>query len=96
MSALLSVLFGCRHTRTTFPLTPLPADKTRRRRRENATYISCLDCGSEIPYSWEEMRPVRSKPGLNLSKLFRRTFEDAGTSAGGSGDYQPEFETFTH
>lgn len=95
MSTLLSVLFGCRHPRTTFPLTPLPEGKAPLRRHGNTTYISCLDCGSEIPYSWVEMRRIRSKRGARISRLFRGAFADTGTSAGGSGDYRPEFETFT-
>lgn len=96
MSTLLAVLFGCRHPRTTFPLTPLPAGKTRLRRRENTTYISCLDCGSEIPYSWVKMRRLRNKRGSRFSRLFRGAFASLRTSARSSGDYQPEFETFTH
>jgi hypothetical protein len=55
---LLDSLFGCSHRKTTFPLTPS---------RKNAgfqtpgaarggTYVTCLDCGKELDYNWEEMR----------------------------------------
>lgn len=45
MSALLELLFGCRHRRKTFPLT-----------KSNDTYVVCLDCGKEFVYDWREMR----------------------------------------
>jgi hypothetical protein len=55
LATLLDILFGCSHTRTTFPLTPsrrvpLPASGRR------GTYIVCLECGREFDYSWKEMR----------------------------------------
>ena len=28
-------------------------------RRGSSTYMVCLECGEEIPYSWLLMRPVR-------------------------------------
>ena len=56
--------FGCSHKRTSFPITlperarkvPVP-DATSAHR----TYITCLDCGTEMPYSWDEMRVVSGK-----------------------------------
>jgi len=54
---VLDAMFGCRHNRTSFPLTPKgPARRT--------TYVTCLDCGRELDYDWREMRiarPVRAK-----------------------------------
>lgn len=50
-NSFLNLLLGCTHRRTTFPIS------TRASRRKPAsTYIVCLDCGKELPYSWEEMR----------------------------------------
>ncbi|MCX6618129.1 MAG: hypothetical protein NTZ98_18800 [Acidobacteria bacterium] len=31
-------------------------------RRRFDTYVVCLDCGKEMPYSWEEMRLVSASP----------------------------------
>ena len=54
-------LFGCSHKRTSFPIT-LPERARKVAAPQSAaghrTYITCLDCGKEIPYSWEEMRVV--------------------------------------
>lgn len=57
-------LFGCSHKRTSFPITlPERARKIASTSLDAAprTYITCLDCGQEIPYSWEEMRVVSPK-----------------------------------
>ena len=45
MRLLLSRLFGCRHRRTTFPLTA-----------GGRTYVCCLSCGREFDYDWQGMR----------------------------------------
>ncbi|MBI3934435.1 MAG: hypothetical protein HY316_07055 [Acidobacteria bacterium] len=51
--------FRCSHKNTTFPIT-------RRRKVKEAgrvadTYIVCLDCGYEMPYSWNEMRVLKER-----------------------------------
>ncbi|MDX2151762.1 MAG: hypothetical protein SFV54_13570 [Bryobacteraceae bacterium] len=65
----LSSLLGCRHSRTTFP----------QKRRERSTtsaipvgsvYISCLDCGQEIAYDWDQMRPLPQR--TRFSRWVRR------------------------
>lgn len=45
-------LFGCRHARTTFPLSPSKGP------RAGTTYVACLDCGKEFGYDWPSMRPT--------------------------------------
>jgi hypothetical protein len=53
-NALLNVLSGCSHRKTSFPLTP------RRKLGNNVgrteTYVVCLDCGTEFAYDWQQMR----------------------------------------
>jgi hypothetical protein len=55
---LMSLLAGCFHRKTTFPLTPIhdilasPISSAVGSR----TYVVCLDCGKEFPYNWREMR----------------------------------------
>ena len=57
LQSLLNTLFGCSHRRLTFPLTP--ARKSGFQAPAAArygTYVTCLDCGKELAYNWEEMR----------------------------------------
>jgi hypothetical protein len=48
VSFFTEILFGCSHSRLTRPFTI---------RQE--TYMVCLDCGRQIYYSVDEMRPLR-------------------------------------
>jgi predicted transcriptional regulator len=53
---LLASLFGCTHSRTTFPLTPARKTASGSKASRHGTYVVCLDCGKEFAYNWEEMR----------------------------------------
>ena len=58
MHRVVNLLFGCSHSRTTFPLTPTrksagPAVPGAAR---FGMYVTCLDCGKELAYDWEEMK----------------------------------------
>ncbi len=59
LNHFVNFLFGCTHKRTTFPLSK----SSGLRKQAASTYVVCLDCGKEFPYSWEEMRilPERAK-----------------------------------
>jgi hypothetical protein len=64
VKSLVRMIFGCAHSRTTFPLTPTRSYHVPGRAR-NGTYIVCLDCGKEFDYNWQEMRvgtPIREVP----------------------------------
>ena len=51
--------FHCAHKHTSFPITlRLRRDGTGMAAR---TYVVCLDCGREFPYSWEEMKMLKAK-----------------------------------
>jgi hypothetical protein len=79
LSSVFDSLFGCSHQRTTFPMTP------KRPAARLGAYVSCLDCGKEFAYNWNEMRmeqePVamaahtpaltRVAPAQGLSRLLR-------------------------
>lgn len=59
MDGLSSLLFRCSHRNTSRPFT------SRQKAAAggatlSGTYIVCLDCGKEFPYSWEEMRVLSS------------------------------------
>ena len=52
---VFELLFGCVHSRTTFPMTlalQSPIDGETKRR----TYVACLCCGKELTYNWDKMR----------------------------------------
>jgi hypothetical protein len=55
---VLNALFGCWHTRYSFPQTVRPGTRRNRAASVTGTYVVCLDCGKELPYSWQEMRVV--------------------------------------
>src|SRR5437899_6041311 len=58
--SLFEALFGCTHSRTTFPLTPLPhSRKIEVLPSEPRTYVACLECGKELPYDWQTMRRIK-------------------------------------
>jgi hypothetical protein len=50
MISVLERFFGCSHKRTSFPLTP------KRPSNHVGAYVTCLDCGKEFGYNWNEMR----------------------------------------
>jgi hypothetical protein len=56
LGSLLDSIFGCSHSRTTFPLTPSRRAKLAPESSRQGTYIVCLDCGKEFAYNWKEMR----------------------------------------
>jgi hypothetical protein len=72
LDSLLNALFGCTHSRTTFPLTPgrRPAPLSAHR---HGTYVVCLNCGQEFSYDWNEMRigePVRLRSHATAAESF--------------------------
>ncbi len=58
--------FGCSHKNTTFPIT-LRGAKAPHRQTEFDTYVVCLDCGKEFPYSWEEMHILPAETGRAMA-----------------------------
>jgi hypothetical protein len=49
VSFFTEILFGCSHGRLTRPFTI-----------HQETYMVCLDCGKQVYYSAQEMRPLRA------------------------------------
>ena len=61
----LDALFGCWHSRYSFPITVRPGSRRSRAAAVTGTYVVCLDCGKEFAYDWQEMKvvePGRSTP----------------------------------
>jgi hypothetical protein len=53
LRSLFRVLFGCAHTRTTFPSTKVGVAPDGKMRSQ--TRVTCLTCGEELPYDWQKM-----------------------------------------
>jgi hypothetical protein len=56
---LMDVLFGCWHTRYSFPIAA-PEGRRVKAARATGTYVVCLDCGREFAYDWTQMKVVPS------------------------------------
>ncbi|MGA2137005.1 MAG: hypothetical protein ABSH50_32335 [Bryobacteraceae bacterium] len=53
----MNFFWGCTHSHTTFPLTPLRGvGSVQASGLRHGTYVVCLDCGKEFGYNWTEMR----------------------------------------
>jgi hypothetical protein len=60
---LLDALFGCRHSRYSFPVTVRRGARRPPAAALTGTYVACLDCGREFPYDWREMKVITSVDG---------------------------------
>lgn len=52
LDSLYNLFFGCRHRRTSFPLSPA----VKRGAPREDMYVVCLDCGKRFHYEWDLMR----------------------------------------
>jgi hypothetical protein len=57
LSRLLGGLFGCWHSRYSFPITVKKGLRSAAA-LPTGTYVVCLDCGKEFPYDWKAMKIV--------------------------------------
>jgi RNase P subunit RPR2 len=62
LSKLMDTLFGCRHSRYSFPMTIRAGSRRTPTARRTGTYVTCLDCGQEFRYDWQAMRIVEAQP----------------------------------
>lgn len=62
ITKLVNALFGCRHSRYSFPVTVRKNSAVRRPQAAalTGTYVACLDCGQEFAYDWQEMKVITS------------------------------------
>jgi hypothetical protein len=61
LSKLVDAMFGCRHSRYSFPVTVRGAGRRPQAAALTGTYVACLDCGREFPYDWQEMKVIESQ-----------------------------------
>lgn len=55
---LVDALFGCWHKNYSFPITTRRGHRRPAAASVTGTYVVCLDCGKEFPYSWQEMKVI--------------------------------------
>jgi hypothetical protein len=67
MANLFDVLFGCTHKHFSFPITKRPGQRLSEAASLTGTYVSCLDCGKEFPYDWQEMKVIERIPSRGKS-----------------------------
>jgi hypothetical protein len=60
IAKLYDALFGCRHSRYSFPVTLRGKARRPQAGALTGTYVACLDCGKEFPYDWDEMKIITS------------------------------------
>ena len=63
MEKLIGLLFGCWHSRYSFPVTIRGTARRPQAAALTGTYVACLDCGKELPYDWQEMKVITSRAG---------------------------------
>src|SRR5215471_14357775 len=60
IEALFTLLFGCWHRRTSWPITRKRDQEQPVGESQTWTYVVCLDCGKEFSYDWTRMQIVGS------------------------------------
>lgn len=59
LDKVLDAFFGCWHSHYSFPITVRGTARSKAASL-TGTYVTCLDCGKELPYDWTEMRVISS------------------------------------
>ena len=59
IAKLLDALFGCKHSRYSFPVTIRRAKRRPQAAALTGTYVVCLDCGRKFAYDWQNMKMMR-------------------------------------
>lgn len=68
-SSLFDILFGCRHTNYSFPITAKGAKRKTPAAGLTGTYVVCLDCGKEFAYDWKEMKVITAEPEIATAHI---------------------------
>jgi hypothetical protein len=61
-SRLMETMFGCWHSRYSFPMTVRAGSRRNQAAARLGTYVVCLDCGKELAYDWQQMRVTNARP----------------------------------
>jgi hypothetical protein len=68
-SRLMDAMFGCWHSRYSFPMTLRSGSRRNAATSRLGTYVVCLDCGKELSYDWHQMRVVSASPRESSASL---------------------------
>src|SRR3989442_15179736 len=69
IDSLVKTFLSCSHRKLAFPITVKNDPHVPGSRYGRRTYVICLDCGTELPYSWEEMRIKRAAVTVIRSRV---------------------------
>lgn len=71
IAKLYDAVFGCKHSRYSFPITIRGKAHRPQAAALTGTYVACLDCGKEFPYDWQDMKVITSPEHYreNLAEL---------------------------
>jgi hypothetical protein len=64
IAKLFDAVFGCWHSRYSFPMTARRGSSRSQAATRTGTYVVCLDCGKELPYDWKQMKIVDASANL--------------------------------
>jgi hypothetical protein len=62
LTKMMNAVFGCRHSRYSFPITMRANARRTPTVMRTGTYVVCLDCGKEFSYDWQEMKVAEFQP----------------------------------
>jgi RNase P subunit RPR2 len=68
LTQLVDAMFGCRHARYSFPLTVRAGARRDSAVRRTGTYVTCLDCGREFRYDWQQMKIMKSSQAKKAAR----------------------------
>lgn len=70
-AVLRMLLLRCPHRNMSRPITPA----------HSATYVVCLDCGTQLPYDWENMRVGRPSQKSHTKGFLEREAAEPSSRA---------------
>jgi hypothetical protein len=69
LTKMMNAVFGCRHSRYSFPITMRANARRGTAVTRTGTYVVCLDCGKEFSYDWQEMKVAEFHPKKAAASL---------------------------
>jgi len=73
LARIMDTMFGCRHSRYSFPLTIRAGSRRANTGARTGTYVTCLDCGREFTYDWQTMHIATSDSATSAQREAARS-----------------------